>query len=64
MAKQIQWLEEKEAAQIVKRKPRTLRKLVKAGTWNVLYTHLNGRSYCYDEKGISEVFMKNAKRTA
>ena len=64
MARQIQWIKESEAAKMVNRKPRTLRKLVVAGTWNVTYTTLNGRSYCYDEKGIQELFMKNAKQSA
>jgi hypothetical protein len=64
MAKSIQWIPESEAAKLVNRKPRTLRRLVKKGTWNVTYTTLNGRSYCYDEKGIREVFMSKAKLSA
>lgn len=64
MAKSIQWLTEAEAAKLVNRHPRTLRKLVKAGTWNVTYTTLNGRSYCYDEKGIRELFNQNARLSA
>lgn len=60
MAKSINWLPEKEAARIVGKAPRTLRRLVKAGTWNVSYTTLNNRNYMYDEKGIEKVFLKDA----
>jgi predicted site-specific integrase-resolvase len=60
MAKQIQWIPEKEAAEKLNRKPRTLRKLVKAGTLNISFTHVNGRSYCYDESGITKVLNNNA----
>lgn len=50
------WLTEKEAADYVSRKPRTLRKKVKAGTWNIKIRTVNGRSFQYWAKDLEKVF--------
>lgn len=51
----VQWIDEKTAAEKVNRKPRTLRKLVLSGKWNINYTAPNGRTYQYDEKSIDQL---------
>jgi DNA-dependent RNA polymerase auxiliary subunit epsilon len=62
MAKQINWIPEQEALQILNRKDgKYFRRLVKKGTYNVSYRTLpSGRSFEYDAKAIEEIKNKNA----
>jgi hypothetical protein len=43
MAK-LKWITEAEAAEMLRRKPRTIRSKVKRGEWDISYRTLNGRS--------------------
>jgi DNA-binding transcriptional MerR regulator len=59
MAK-VEWIEEKEAARLVNRKPRTLRVYVKSGKWPVAYSALNNRRYHYDLRGIEKLMLQHS----
>lgn len=54
------WIKEIEAATMLEYKPVTLRKLVKAGTLDISYTTVRGRSYKYDKKDIEKLLLKSA----
>jgi len=51
------WLSEKDAASKIQRQPRTLRKKVKSGAWNVAYRHINNRFFQYSEKDIERLWQ-------
>lgn len=55
------WIPEKDAAKMVKREPRTLRKLVNSGKWLIETRTLNGRSYHYKESDINKLFNQPEK---
>jgi hypothetical protein len=52
------WLPEDQAAKKIDRAPRTLRRYVKKGTWNVAYKTLNGRSFHYNERDLERLFTE------
>lgn len=54
------WITEEAAALLLDYKPETLRKLVKAGTLDISYTTVRGRSYKYDKKDIEKLLLKSA----
>lgn len=56
------WIPETEAAKMVCRRPRTLRKLVTSGKWSIKFTTLNGRSYQYSESDIKKLLEQNATK--
>lgn len=56
------WLNEQDAAKLINRKPRTLRKKVKAGTWNVAYRTIEGRCFQYAEKDLEKLY--NVRKSA
>lgn len=58
--KKVEWISEKEAAEKLQRKERTIRTLVKSGKWPIAYSSLNGRRYHYDLKGIERLMMENS----
>lgn len=58
----MQWLNEKEAAEVLGRKPRTLRKKVKGGVWPVTYTNLEGRSFQYSLTDINKLLLNNSTK--
>ncbi len=51
------WINEKEAAAMINRKPRTLRKMVKAGVWPVAHSAINGRRFLYSEADIKKLII-------
>lgn len=53
----MNWIDEKSAAEKVKRSPRVLRRKVKEGVWNVPFTAVGGRGYQYSEKGINQLLL-------
>jgi hypothetical protein len=59
----MQWISEPEAAKILGRKPRTLRKKVKAGFWPVTYTAIDGRAYQYSLNDLNKLLINNSTRT-
>lgn len=56
------WIPEKEAAQKILRKPRTLRKLVIDRKLKIAFTSVNGRMYQYWSKDIDKLLNQNAVR--
>jgi hypothetical protein len=50
------WLPEAEAAKKINRQPRTLRKKVKSGAWNVAYRAINNRFFQYNEKDLERLY--------
>lgn len=52
------WIKEKDLAEMLGRNPRTVRRLVKSGTWNIPYSAPNGRRYLYSKKGVDQ-FLNN-----
>lgn len=60
MSKAINWIDEKVAAEKVRRKPRTLRELVKSGKWQVAYSAINNRRFQYNEKDIDRLLLENS----
>lgn len=56
----MSWILEKEAAQLLNRAPRTLRRLVKSGALKIQFTHVNNRTYQYRETDLKKVLNKNA----
>lgn len=52
------WIAEKDLAEMVGRHPRTVRRLIKAGTWNIPFTAPNNRRFMYSKKGV-EHFLNN-----
>lgn len=56
----MSWLKEKQAAELLDYKPRTLRRKVKSGELKIPFTHLNHRKYKYAIKGINQVLNENA----
>lgn len=52
MAKTINWISEKEASEKLGYKPRTLRKYVKGGKFNIAISSITGRKYHYSETDI------------
>lgn len=57
------WIPEKEAAELVGRKPQALRKNVKSGKWEVPYSAINGRKYFYSVKGIEKLITNHSSLT-
>jgi hypothetical protein len=61
------WIPEKEAAEKLRLKPRTLRKKVQGVITPVLsiaYTNVSGRNFQYDEKDIEKVLNQNKTKIA
>ncbi len=53
------WIDEEQAAKMVNRKPRTLRKLVKSGKLKIAYSAPLGRKFHYLESDIIKLFKQN-----
>ena len=49
------WIPEKEFAKMIGRSPRTIRRLVTSGRWDIAFTCPNGRGYMFEEKGINKM---------
>lgn len=60
MAKQRDWIDEKEAAKLMGYKPETLRKYVKKGRLRITYSAFRQRNYQYDRNDIQKFFDSNA----
>lgn len=54
------WVKEQKAAEMVNRKPRTLRKNVLSGKWNIPATAPNGRGYMYSKEALEKLLRKNS----
>lgn len=59
----MNWIDEKTFARMVCRKPRTVRRLVKNGIWDIPYSAPNGRTYQYSEQGINKLLLKFSSTT-
>lgn len=60
MSSRPDWINEAAASALLDYKPETLRKLVKAGTLDISWTTVRGRSYKYDKKDIEKLLLKSA----
>lgn len=60
MSKRPTWISEEKAAERMGYSPETLRRYCKSGKLNISFTHVNGRSFRYDEKDIEKFLNKNA----
>lgn len=58
--KKITWVKEKEAADMLGRRPRTLRALVQTRKLPVNFTHINGRTYMYSKEDIEKMLIQNS----
>lgn len=56
----MQWLTEKEASEMLLRKPRTLRAKVKNAVWPITYTAVEGRKYQYSKNDVERFLQKNS----
>lgn len=56
----MNWVHEKQAAEMINRKPRTLRSLVQSGKLPIEYTHINNRTYQYKKSDIDRILQKNS----
>ena len=57
------WVKEQKAAEMVNKKPRTLRKLVLSGKWKINVTAPNGRGYMYCKDGLEKLLRKSSTIT-
>lgn len=61
----VEWIAEKEAAELIGLRPSTLRRYVKPDTGkhpytNINFTCLNGRNFKYNKYDIEKVFLDNS----
>jgi hypothetical protein len=63
MAK-AEWIEEGEAVKLLKKHPRTIRRKVKSGAWDISYRTLEGKCYEYDRNGIERLKNRELKMIA
>lgn len=52
------WIPEKQLAEMLGRHPRTIRRLIKSGTWAIEFTAPNNRRFMYSKKGVDQ-FLNN-----
>lgn len=57
------WISEKEAAELLKRKPRTLRAKAKASVWPITYTAPEGRGFQYSRQDIDKFLLSQSNKT-
>jgi|GEM_PF-2475612 len=58
--KQIEWIEESEAAKTLGYKPKTLRQYAREGKLPIDYTKLNYRTYQYEKGSIDRYKLANS----
>jgi len=58
----MSWITEMEAAQMLQRKPRTLRAKVKAAVWPITFTAIEGRKFQYSKQDIEKLLSANSNK--
>lgn len=56
------WLSEKEASELLQRKPETLRKNVTKGVWDIKYSAINGRRYMYSKVDLEKLIERHSNK--
>lgn len=56
------WINEKDAAQMLQRKPRTLRAKAKTRTWPITFTAPEGRGFQYSKADIDKFLLSQSNK--
>lgn len=59
----MQWIPEKEAAQILLSHPRTLRRKAKVCAWPITFTRVDGRKYQYSKSDLDKFLLSQSNKT-
>lgn len=59
-SKKYDFIPEPEAAKMIGYKPSTLRRYVRSGKLDIVFTHINQRRFQYDRLGIQKLLVQNS----